>query len=502
MRTSRCFLSFLSLTWLFLGGCRPESAPEPPAYVEGSLTVTVTMPDPLEIEEVRTSLAYYWQEDLLLSGTLRQGDRSVPIQGLRPKTSSSDGSFATFELPLPAGTRLLLGEPIAFSGTVTRRDADPGAAIVSSENLGGTLPFDLLAAVPRPLIVEGGFNYGTGGDRVTLPAKPTGRLLFARLQNGTPDPLTPLSLTLTSSLPVFPSPESGESGGPAATVTLDFPTGEPALEGTFSKNYLVWLPDAPEDLGSVRARLRYQKSPEGAAATADLPEPVALPRESQPLRLAILAGPEEEPAPEEADDRNGGDPHFAMSDIDFWVGEGSKTAALVLEWHLTEGEDAYVWGYRFDGDKTGYDMLLDVVRADPRLSVLLRPGNEASGPVIGAIAYQTGHPDSPKPPFLLDGTPAPNDGKGVTTAADTHDFGRYTFGDAEALYRFGFHSDTPGYWSYWTKNGRLQAWNHAATGLADRHLQDGSWDAWSYQEGWESVTGEQPGPVFRPARAE
>ena len=67
----------------------------------------------------------------------------------------------------------------------------------------------------------------------------------------------------------------------------------------------------------------------------------------------------------------------ALCDVDFskiqrWVGEGENKAALVIQWN--DGKDdnrMLVWGYRWKAgeSKTGADMVLDIAKADPSLTV-------------------------------------------------------------------------------------------------------------------------------------
>ena len=61
------------------------------------------------------------------------------------------------------------------------------------------------------------------------------------------------------------------------------------------------------------------------------------------------------------------DASFTFDDIQYWVGNGSNKAALVIEWHDGNRPDAMVWGYRWDGEATGHDMIVAIAQADPRL---------------------------------------------------------------------------------------------------------------------------------------
>ena len=74
-----------------------------------------------------------------------------------------------------------------------------------------------------------------------------------------------------------------------------------------------------------------------------------------------------------------------FDDIDFWVGEGENRAALVIRWNDGKKPDGLVWGYRWDGNATGADMLEAIATADPRLTILLQ--KTASGKIVGGIGY-------------------------------------------------------------------------------------------------------------------
>ena len=57
---------------------------------------------------------------------------------------------------------------------------------------------------------------------------------------------------------------------------------------------------------------------------------------------------------------------FTAADIEYWVGSGSKEAALVLVFNDGKTPQALVWGYRYDGTKTMKQMCYDIAAADPR----------------------------------------------------------------------------------------------------------------------------------------
>ena len=75
---------------------------------------------------------------------------------------------------------------------------------------------------------------------------------------------------------------------------------------------------------------------------------------------------------------------FSFNDIQNWTGEGSKIAAMALKW--TNSENALVFGYRFEGTKTGEEMAIDIVANNPRLFMLMQSGT-AYGSAIGGFGW-------------------------------------------------------------------------------------------------------------------
>ncbi len=60
---------------------------------------------------------------------------------------------------------------------------------------------------------------------------------------------------------------------------------------------------------------------------------------------------------------------FNWQNIDFWVGSGSDSALLVVDFGTADFDSSYAWGYRYSGAKTGEDMLVDIAAADINLSI-------------------------------------------------------------------------------------------------------------------------------------
>ena len=60
-----------------------------------------------------------------------------------------------------------------------------------------------------------------------------------------------------------------------------------------------------------------------------------------------------------------GDGEFTFDMIESWTGEGANRAALVIQWNNETETTALVFGYRWDGQATGADMMRAVPRPTP-----------------------------------------------------------------------------------------------------------------------------------------
>lgn len=127
------------------------------------------------------------------------------------------------------------------------------------------------------------------------------------------------------------------------------------------------------------------------------------------------------------------------------VGTGSLESFFVVDFKDGTANDSYAFGYRYDGVKTGADLI----------SAL------STGAGLGAT-------------YLFNGG-----------AVNSFSFN----GHSQA----GFENNA--YWSYWlSPNG--QSWKYSATGIKGRTLSDGSWDGWS----WDANSSDLP-PVTPSASA-
>lgn len=163
---------------------------------------------------------------------------------------------------------------------------------------------------------------------------------------------------------------------------------------------------------------------------------------------------------------------FSFSDIKNWTGEGSNVAAMGIKW--TGSENTIVFGYRFDGTKTGEDMAIDIVANNPRLFMLMQ-GETAYGSAIGGFGWDTDGNG-----FTLkaeDNVVTPNE-KGIIYITQGYSFDSYSCTSEGDYWNSGWNK---GFWSYNLADGdNPKDIGFASTGCSGRTLTDKSWDLWMY----------------------
>jgi hypothetical protein len=132
-----------------------------------------------------------------------------------------------------------------------------------------------------------------------------------------------------------------------------------------------------------------------------------------------------------------------FENIRYWVGSGSNEAAFVIDFNGGGTGISYAWGYRFDGVKTGEQMLRDIAAHDPLLSADIQ--SFSFGAFLDRLSY----------------TPAPL----AVTLTGASNF-------VDSPYK---------YWSYYTGNsGANTNWSSSNVGMSARNLVNGSVDGWSF----------------------
>jgi len=167
---------------------------------------------------------------------------------------------------------------------------------------------------------------------------------------------------------------------------------------------------------------------------------------------------------------------FTFDDVQYWVGEGSNRAALIVQWNDGKNPDALVWGYKWNGNKTGNDMIRDIAQTDPRIFMLLYDHN-SMGTAVAGIGYDFSGNSSIE--LIRDGadygydylrkTPV----NGIVTTPD-YDFDFWTCTEPSAHWGSAWYD---GFWSYWVKDEGTE-YEFSGMGTSGRPLKNGSIDVW------------------------
>lgn len=182
-------------------------------------------------------------------------------------------------------------------------------------------------------------------------------------------------------------------------------------------------------------------------------------------------------------------PVGSFDDIQHWTGSGTNRAALVLQWNDAFSPSSLVWGYRWDGQATGLDMLRAIAgstRIEDLAGDLVGSGSGSDNRLaLGLVQYSFG-----LSVLSLDYAP---------------------FQSAQRT-----QSDwNSGYWEYFISGGNFEytnwgetlpslydvagsplypagLWLSSPIGAGDRSLVDGAWDAYSFAPDFVSQSVQQP----------
>lgn len=213
---------------------------------------------------------------------------------------------------------------------------------------------------------------------------------------------------------------------------------------------------------------------------------------------------------------------FSFDSIDFWVGDGDNRAAFVLTWHDEDKTvpDNMVWGYRWDastGTISGLSLFEAVMKADPRLVGLVQYTG-SMGSTINGIGYN--EPTATSFPIMFDLAGAKANvsydypRNATALAADAiasgkqsgviyHPFG--SNGTSSPAYDYDYWIATTtatshwsagwmkGYWSYFVRSSNTSDFGYSGLGASSRQIQDGAWDAWSWNSFMGTPSGTEPG---------
>lgn len=168
---------------------------------------------------------------------------------------------------------------------------------------------------------------------------------------------------------------------------------------------------------------------------------------------------------------------FTMDDITYWVGEGTNSAALVVDWNDGKTPESLAWGYRWNGSVTAYDMMA-AIAGDGFVR------ESYGGAITGAISG-----DDPRLFFRVSdwgwglsaygwGYDADNDGGGFICGYEDST-GAAENGaavDADDHYEEGWFTS---FWSNWISPDGA-AWTFPSLGMTDLSLADGDWCGFSH----------------------
>lgn len=170
-----------------------------------------------------------------------------------------------------------------------------------------------------------------------------------------------------------------------------------------------------------------------------------------------------------------------IHEIDFWIGQGAKHSALVIDWDEDAGAGpALVWGVRWDQPPTGEALLRSVFEADPRAFAKLTESG-----MLGTAVFGVGYDFTGDGAFeLTDATAFGADGVaiGVASPTDTNPFAVAAAVDPADRYAEGLL--TAGFWHYTVASapapGAAPEWASSGLGATTRVLADGEWDGWTF----------------------
>lgn len=82
----------------------------------------------------------------------------------------------------------------------------------------------------------------------------------------------------------------------------------------------------------------------------------------------------------------------AFADVEYWIGSGSDSTLLIIDFNDGNTDSSYFWGYRYSAPQTGEDLLNAVATADPNLQVNIA-GGFLNDVIYGSHAGLAGQPD-------------------------------------------------------------------------------------------------------------
>ena len=461
--------SLLLLLLLLFPACGEEGTSPTPTPAGKDLTISISMPEGIiPIEGLRVGMTYYLDESQSVEVKLSQGAKSVTISHLSPTEVKSSAREATIRIPQGKLSTIDRTREYRLTLRLTGTSPEERPRIMELNPKQQRSILHIMDLMPVEMVGEGSFT----GDNVSLRLTQSKEqsIILLRLVNVTKEKKATERITLETATERLTATPSTKSLPPKAQIKLLALLTHPS-EATLTIDNVSDKIDTP--------RLSHR----GSVTAAFI---------GDRFSCTVL----EAEVPEEANTTNGGDPLFSAEDITYWVGEGAKQAALVIDWHDDRLPHALVWGYRWEGEVTAEQMLRDVVTADQRLVLLTSPFS-SYGIACTGIGYLLQKPEK-KVKVLINGIPVDEVSPHIF-----HDKSGKANVDAaqltipSALWRSGWK--TAGYWVYYLKDKRLASWSYSNIGLTGTTVTDKSWHGLSFQIGMESQSGYPLQDHFAPA---
>lgn len=174
-----------------------------------------------------------------------------------------------------------------------------------------------------------------------------------------------------------------------------------------------------------------------------------------------------------------------FDDVQYWVGSGANQAAFVIDWNDGKSAESLLWGYRWDGAATGYDMFQAIVTADSRLFAHVGIFNFGSGPTPSVLGL--GYDLNNSGGFGVTPGLSFNSGGLLVETGSGNALDSRVATDSADHYVEAWNT---GFWEYHNKATAGDAWLSANAGMGDRVLSDGVWDGFTFNLGFA-----WPGPV-------
>lgn len=463
--------SLLLLLLILFPACGDErTSPSPtPTPAGKDLTISISMPEGIiPIEGLRVGMTYYLDESQSVEVKLSQGAKSVTISHLSPTEVKGSAREATIRIPQGKLSTIDRTKKYQLTLRLTGASSEEHPRIMELDPKQQRSILHIMDLMPVEMEGEGSFQGNS--ISLTLTQSKEQSIVLLRLVNVTKEKKATERITLATATERLTATPATKSLPPKSQLKLLALLTHPS-EATLTIDNVSDKIDAP--------RLSHR----GSVTAAFIGD-----------RFSCTV-PEAE-VPEEANTTNGGDPLFSAEDITYWVGEGPKQAALVIDWHDDRLPHALVWGYRWEGKVTAEQMLRDVVTADQRLVLLTSPFS-SYGIACTGIGYLLQKPEK-KVEVLIDGIPVDEVSPRIFhTKSGEADVDAAQLTIPSAIWRSGWK--TAGYWVYYQKDKRLDPWSYSNIGLTGTMVTDKSWHGLSFQIGMESQSGNPLQDHFAPA---